>query len=129
LHPETALKVVKAVAKFRILKECKRMSSYLLGFHDIDKTKVTVVGGKGANLGEISKVEGIRVPNGFCISTEAFKKIIGQTPSISELLDRLSLLKVAHRQKISELSGEIRKLIEGIPLKELDTSKRSAGGN
>ncbi len=57
------------------------MSSCVLGFQDIDKTKITVVGGKGANLGEISKVEGTRVPDGFCISTEAFKRIIGETPS------------------------------------------------
>ncbi len=94
------------------------MSSYVLGFQDIDKTKITVVGGKGANLGEISKVEGIRVPDGFCISTEAFKRIIGETPSINELLDQLSLLKVEDRNKISELSGEIRRLIEGIAIPE-----------
>jgi len=40
----------------------------VLGFRDIDKTKIAVVGGKGANLGEISKVEAIHVPDGFCIS-------------------------------------------------------------
>ena len=77
-----------------------------------------VVGGKGANLGEISKVEGLRVPDGFCISTEAFKRIIGETPSINELLDQLSLLKVEDRNKIGELGGEIRWLIEGIAIPE-----------
>ncbi len=93
------------------------MSSFVLGFQDIDKTKITLVGGKGANLGELSKVEGIRVPEGFCISTEAFNRIIGQTPSSNELLDRLSLLKVGDRNEIRELSGELRRLIEeiGIP--------------
>jgi pyruvate,water dikinase len=94
------------------------MSSCVLGFQDIDKTKIMVVGGKGANLGEISKLEGILVPDGFCISTEAFKRIIGETPSITELLDQLSLLKVEDRNKISELSGEIRRLIEGIAIPE-----------
>src|SRR5436190_951654 len=92
------------------------MSSYVLGFQDIDKTKLMVVGGKGANLGELSRIEGIRVPDGFCISTEAFKRIIGETPSINELLDQLSLLKVEDRDKISELSGEIRRVIEGIAI-------------
>jgi len=92
------------------------MSSFVLGFQDIDKTKIMVVGGIGANLGEISKVEGIRVPDGFCISTEAFKRVIEETPSINELLDQLSLLKLADRNKISELSGEIRRLIEGIAI-------------
>ncbi len=92
------------------------MSSYVLGFQDIDKTKIMLVGGKGANLGELSKIEGIRVPDGYCISTEAFKRIIGETSSINELLDRLSLLKVEDRHKIGELSGEIRRVIEGIAI-------------
>src|ERR1700736_6775117 len=92
------------------------MSSYVLGFQDIDKTKLMVVGGKGANLGELSKIEGIRVPDGFCISTEAFKRIIGETSSMNELLDQLSLLKVEDREKISELSGEIRRVIEGVAI-------------
>lgn len=89
-------------------------SPYVLGFQDIDKTKRLVVGGKGANLGELTRIEGIHVPDGFCISTEAFKRTIGETSSINELLDRLSLLKVEDRDKISELSGEIRRIIEGI---------------
>jgi len=92
------------------------MSSYVLGFQDIDKTKLMVAGGKGANLGELSKIEGIRVPDGFCISTDAFKRIIGETSSINELLDQLSLLKVEDRDKIVELSGEIRRVIEGIAI-------------
>ncbi|ATB40141.1 phosphoenolpyruvate synthase [Cystobacter fuscus] len=89
------------------------MGSYVLGFQDLDKTKRMVVGGKGANLGELSKIEGIRVPDGFCISTEAFKRIIGEIPSIGDLLDQLSLLKAEDRGKIGKLSGEIRSAIEG----------------
>jgi phosphoenolpyruvate synthase/pyruvate phosphate dikinase len=94
------------------------MSSYVLGFQDIDKTKFMVVGGKGANLGELSKIEGICVPDGFCISTEAFRRIIEETPSINELLDRLSLLKVQDRSDIGELSGAIRTVIEGVAVPE-----------
>ncbi|NWJ95794.1 MAG: phosphoenolpyruvate synthase [Chloroflexi bacterium] len=94
------------------------MSSFVLGFSDIDKTKLRVVGGKGMNLGELSKIKGICVPDGFCISTEAFKRIIGETSSINELLNQLSLLKVEDRDKIGELSGEIRRIIEGIAIPE-----------
>src|SRR5947207_6539991 len=92
------------------------MSSYVLGFQDIDKTKLMVVGGKGANLGELSKIEGIRVPDGFFLSTVAFQRISGETSSMNELLDQLSLLKVEDRDKIGELSGEIRRVIEGIAI-------------
>ena len=38
------------------------MGNYILGFQEIDRTRVAVVGGKGANLGELSRIEGIRVP-------------------------------------------------------------------
>lgn len=88
----------------------------VLGFQDIDKTKLKVVGGKGANLGELTRIEGIHVPDGFCISTEAFKKILGETSSINELLDQLSFLKVEDRDKIGDLSGEIRRMIEEIAI-------------
>jgi len=72
----------------------KYMSSYVLGFQDIDKTKLMVVGGKGANLGELSKIEGIRVSDSFCISTEAFKKIIGETSLNNEnIIGKESILK------------------------------------
>ncbi|HTK08311.1 MAG TPA: phosphoenolpyruvate synthase [Ktedonobacteraceae bacterium] len=92
------------------------MSSFVPGFRDIDRTKLMVVGGKGANLGELSRIEGIHVPDGFCLSTEAFQRSIGETSSIHELLDQLSLLKVEDRDKIAELSGEIRSVIEGIAI-------------
>ncbi len=89
------------------------MSRYVLGLEDIDKTKSMVVGGKGANLGELARIEGIRVPDGFCITTEAFKRIIKETLAISESLDQLSLLKVEDRDRIADLGGEIRGAIEG----------------
>ncbi len=89
------------------------MNSYVLGFQEIDKTKLAMVGGKGANLGELSRIDGIRVPEGFCVTTEAYKRIIGQTPEFHALLEQLSLLKVEDRERIREISGKIRSVIEG----------------
>lgn len=92
------------------------MSSYILGFHEVDKSKLAIVGGKGANLGELSRIEGINVPDGFCISTEAFKEIVGTSPSLRGLLDQLALLKIGERDKIASLTAEVRKSIEGISI-------------
>ncbi len=90
------------------------MGSYVLGFQDIDKTKLMLVGGKGANLGELSRIEGVHVPDGFCISTEAFQKVIGEASPLQPFLEQLALLKVEERDKISELGSEIRRVITGI---------------
>lgn len=92
------------------------MNSYVFGFQEIDKTKRMVVGGKGLNLGELSRVEGIRVPEGFCMSTEAYKKTVGQNEEFNALLEQLSVLKVDDREKVGEISKKIRRVIEEIEI-------------
>jgi pyruvate,water dikinase len=91
---------------------------YVLGFQDIDKTQVAVVGGKGALLGELSRIEGIGVPPGFCVTTNAFRRIMAQVRSIDDLLDRLSRLSPDDREAIRALSAEIRRTLEGIAVPE-----------
>ena len=95
------------------------MGCYVLGFQEIDRTQVAAVGGKGAHLGELSRIEGIRVPAGFCVTTDVFQRIMAEAPSIDDRLDRLSRLKPDDREAIralSALSAEIRRTIEGIAI-------------
>jgi phosphoenolpyruvate synthase/pyruvate phosphate dikinase len=89
------------------------VKSYVLDFREIDRHQLMLVGGKGVNLGELSRVEGVQVPEGFCVTTEAYKRIIEQTLECNGLLEQLSRLTVDDRQKISEISGNIRRVIEG----------------
>lgn len=92
------------------------MNSYVLDFNDVDKTDIKIVGGKGANLGELSKIESVRVPTGFFVTTEAYKKATDNNEELNLLLNRLSLLKADDRENIREISSKIRKLIEDIPI-------------
>src|SRR6266702_7324332 len=89
---------------------------YVLGLEEIDKTQAALVGGKGAHLGELSRIEGIRVPAGFCVTTDAFRRIITTAPWIDDQLDRLSRLDPDDRQAIRTLSAEIRRTLEGIAI-------------
>jgi pyruvate,water dikinase len=92
------------------------LGCYVLGFHEIDQSQVAVVGGKGAHLGELSRIEGIRVPAGFCVTTDAFQRITAEAPSIDDRLDRLSRLKPHDRGAIRTLSAEVRRALEGIAI-------------
>src|SRR5207249_7316533 len=96
----------------------KRVGCYVLGLEEIDQTQVAVVGGKGAHLGELSRIEGIHVPAGFCVTTDAFRRIMAAAPSIDDRLDRLSRLNPDDREAIRTLSAEIRGTIEGIAIPE-----------
>jgi phosphoenolpyruvate synthase/pyruvate phosphate dikinase len=94
----------------------KRMDSYVLGFEEIDRTQVAVVGGKGAHLGELSRIEGVRVPAGFCVTTDAFRRVMAEAPSLDERLECLSRLKPDDREAIRALSFGVRRTVEGIAI-------------
>jgi rifampicin phosphotransferase len=89
---------------------------YVLGLEEIGESQVALVGGKGAHLGELSRIEGIRVPAGFCVTTDAFRRITTTAPRIDDQLDRLSRLDPDDRQAIRTLSAEIRRTLEGIAI-------------
>src|SRR5918992_5918310 len=92
------------------------MGRYVLGFQEIGQTQVAVVGGKGAHLGELSRIEGIRVPPGFCVTTDAFRRIMREAPSIDDQLDELSRLNADDREGIRALSAEIRRTFEAVAI-------------
>jgi phosphoenolpyruvate synthase/pyruvate phosphate dikinase len=94
------------------------VGSYVLGFQEIDQAQGAVVGGKGAHLGELSRIEDIRVPAGFCVTTDAFRRIMAEAPSIDDRLDRLSLLDPDDQETIRTLCAEIRRTLEGIAIPE-----------
>ena len=87
------------------------MSSLVLSFQEMEKTQLLLVGGKGLNLGELSKIEGIQVPEGFCVTTEGYQKAIEQNETYHALLDRLTMLKVEDRDQIGEISRKIRQIL------------------
>ena len=88
----------------------------MLDFEEMDQTHVAVVGGKGAHLAELSRIEGIRVPSGFCVTTAAFQRIMAQAPSIDDRLDRLSRLEPDDREAIRALGAELRRTLEEITI-------------
>ncbi|NLE81425.1 MAG: phosphoenolpyruvate synthase [Rhodococcus sp.] len=91
---------------------------YVRGFHKIDRTQIALVGGKGANLGELSRIDDVDVPDGFCVTTDAFRRIIAEMPSIEDRLERLSYLEVDDRAAITALSTEIRDALERYTIPE-----------
>ncbi|MET7644313.1 rifamycin-inactivating phosphotransferase [Streptomyces sp. NPDC005426] len=87
---------------------------YVWDLREVDEGQAEVVGGKGAHLGGLSRIEGVRVPDGFCVTTHAFRRIMAQAPSAGDRIDQLSRLNPDDREAIRTLSAEIRRTIEEI---------------
>jgi phosphoenolpyruvate synthase/pyruvate phosphate dikinase len=92
------------------------MGDDVLSLGEIDRTHVALVGGKGAQLGELARIEGINVPAGFCVTTDAFRRIMANAPSMAEQLDRLSHIRLDDREALRSRSAEIRQTIEQVAI-------------
>ncbi|HFK1749958.1 TPA: phosphoenolpyruvate synthase [Bacillus cereus] len=92
------------------------MSSFVLGFQEIEKTQLFLVGGKGLNLGELSNIQGIQVPEGFCVTTVGYEQAIGKNEAFQTLLNQLKMLKIEERDEIGEISKKIRAVIMAVEI-------------
>ncbi|MEU6061857.1 rifamycin-inactivating phosphotransferase [Streptomyces sp. NPDC047097] len=92
---------------------------YVRGLAEAGASRVAVVGGKGTQLGVLAGIDGIRVPDGFCVTTEAFRRALAEVPSIGARLDRLCALDPEDpedREGVRVLSAELRETIEAVAI-------------
>ncbi len=92
------------------------MSRYVYNLEDLCRTDLKISGGKGANLGELFRIEGIRVPAGFCLTTGAYHELTDNHPELSGLLDELSACRADDRDLIRTITARMRTVIETIPI-------------
>jgi len=91
------------------------LGKYILYINEIDKTYLPYVGGKGANLGEMTKA-GFKVPQGFCISTSAYKSFVGKSKVMDSLLHKLDVVKYDDLEQIHRLGLNIREHLESLDI-------------
>ncbi len=91
-------------------------NTYVLDFKETDRSMLQLVGGKGANLGELSHVDGILVPEGFCVTTEAFRAVVSSSEEVRSLIDELGPLHADNREKIESVCSKIRVVIENLQI-------------
>ncbi|MEW5892063.1 MAG: phosphoenolpyruvate synthase [Pseudomonadota bacterium] len=92
---------------------------YILRFHELSMKDVDKVGGKNASLGEMIRNlrhEGVRVPDGFATTADAFRELLAQNGLDRRIAERMSGLDVADVQALARCGKEIRQWIFDAPL-------------
>ncbi|HNU76388.1 MAG TPA: phosphoenolpyruvate synthase [bacterium] len=87
-----------------------KKTAHVLWFKDINKNDIPLVGGKGANLGEMVKA-GIPVPDGFVVTAKAYFDFINSTSIKKKIMTELSGLDVDDSDKLMEASEKIKTAI------------------
>jgi pyruvate,water dikinase len=84
-------------------------------FGEVTKKDVALVGGKGANLGEMTNAR-IPVPPGFIVTSEAYFDFLRQTKLIGKIRQLLGPLDVNNSRKLQAVAARVRKIISDAPM-------------
>ena len=89
----------------------------VLSFDQIGKENVSVVGGKGANLGEMTRA-GLPVPGGFVVTVEAYRQFLAQEGLEQRIQQVLVDVDPERLESLDLAAQRIAALIEEAPLPE-----------
>ena len=107
-------------------------TSLILWFSQVDKDDIDLVGGKGANLGEMIR-NGFSVPNGFIVTSTAYFKFLQQNNLTKKIKDLLDTADPQRAESLMQVSSHIKKLIMHAEvshtlMRNIDTSYRKLSG-
>ena len=93
-----------------------RSHSIVVWLDQVGKNDIQLVGGKCANLGELT-AKGISVPPGFAVTADAFRRFLEET-RVGDLIHKTLNSSNGPRdpKQYEEASQEIRKIIESAPM-------------
>ncbi len=82
----------------------------IVWFNEVTKDDVSLVGGKGANLGEMTRAE-IPVPPGFIVTADAYFDFVEEAKLTDKIHNLLEPLDPNHSQQLHQIAGQIKQLI------------------
>jgi len=87
------------------------LPALVLPFSKIHKEDIPLVGGKGANLGEMYNF-GIPVPNGFVITAQAYEKVIEHNALQPVIREIIKQTEITNQKELERSAIKIQRLIQ-----------------
>ncbi len=94
-------------------------SHYVRFFSEIGVADVPIVGGKNASLGEMYREladEGVRVPNGFALTADAYRHTLSEAKAWERLHEALDGLDPENVADLARRGRRAREIVYGAPL-------------
>ena len=92
-----------------------RTEKTVVWFNEVTKKDVPMVGGKGANLGEMTNA-GIPVPPGFIVTAAAYFDFLDRSQLNEKIRNLLEPLDVNDSRRLQETAPKVKQLILSVPM-------------
>jgi pyruvate,water dikinase len=87
----------------------------IVWFNEVSKEDVPTVGGKGANLGEMTRAK-IPVPPGFIVTADAYFDFLKKSKLVGRISALLKPLNPDNSNQLHQIAGQIKQLILDTPI-------------
>jgi len=91
------------------------MEKAIVWFKEVGKGDIALVGGKGANLGEMTQA-GIPVPPGFIVTSQAYYMFLEESKLAAKIQNLLTPLDANNSKQLQDISKKIKQLISSAPM-------------
>lgn len=89
----------------------------VLQIEEVDGAQVALAGGKGAQLGALTRLRGVNVPPGFCVTTAVYREAVAADPAVTELAGRLAARNLTDPTvAIGQLGAELRAAVAAVEI-------------
>ncbi len=89
----------------------KQGQKVIVWFNEVTKKDIPLVGGKGANLGEMTNA-GIPVPQGFIVTAATYFDFIEKAGLSGKIKELLNPVNVHDSKQLQEVAAEVQKVVE-----------------
>lgn len=87
----------------------------IVWFKEVTKNDIGIVGGKGANLGEMTNA-GIPVPQGFVVTADAYQKFLEEAGLTEKIRSLIAPLDANDSKQLQDISARVKDLISNSPM-------------
>ena len=84
-------------------------------FQDLTRSDIGAVGGKGANLGEMTRA-GLPVPPGFVVTVDAYRRFAEANALDAQVAERLARLNVDDSDQLRATSDALQSFVRRAPI-------------
>ena len=88
----------------------RHVNKNIMWFHEVTRNDIPVVGGKGANLGEMTNA-GIPVPSGFIVTADAYFAFLEETGITDNIRAILEPLDCNNSRQLQDISARVKQAI------------------
>jgi pyruvate,water dikinase len=93
----------------------KNNTPLILSFSNIRATDLPLVGGKAANLGEMTHA-GFPIPGGFCLTTTAFQQFLDASSDSQNIYKQLDAIATDDVETVRSVGEQIRQSLLTVPM-------------